>query len=101
MKITKNDKVKILVGKNKGKDGVVERVYPKDNTVLILGMNLFKKHVRKSEKMPQGGIVEVPRPLPVSNVGLICPSCKKVTRVGYKVEAGTKKRSCKKCQAVI
>lgn len=101
MKIIKGDKVTVLVGKNKGKEGVVERVYPKDNTVLILGMNLFKKHVRKSEKMPQGGIVEVPRPLPVSNIGLICPSCKKTVRVGYVVEAGQKKRSCKKCKAVI
>ena len=101
MKIAKNDKIKIVVGKDKGKEGVVEKVYPKDETVLILGVNQYKKHVRKSEKMPQGGIVEVPRPLPVSNVALVCPSCKKTTRVGYVVEAGLKKRSCKKCKAVI
>jgi large subunit ribosomal protein L24 len=63
MKIKKGDKVKVIYGKDKGKEGVVEKVYQKANKVLIPGINLYKKHIKKNEKMPQGGIIEVPRPL--------------------------------------
>lgn len=101
MKIKKNDKVTIQTGKDKGKQGVVEKVYPKQNTVLLTGLNLYKKHMRKSEQMPKGGIVEVPRPLNVAKVGLICPHCKKTVRVGYQIEAGKKSRICKKCKSII
>lgn len=101
MKIKKNDTVTIQTGKDRGKKGVVEKVYEKQNTVLITGVNLYKKHVRKSEQMPKGGIVEVPRPLNVAKVALVCPQCKKNVRVGYKVEAGKKQRICKKCNSII
>lgn len=101
MKIKKNDKVTVQTGKDRGKQGVVEKVYPKQNTVLVTGLNVFKKHVRKSEQMPKGGIVEVPRPLDVSKVGLVCPSCKKTVKVGYKIEGDKKSRICKKCKSII
>jgi large subunit ribosomal protein L24 len=97
MKIKKNDKIKVLTGKDKGKEGVVERVYSKQNAVLVTGVNLYKKHVRKSEQMPQGGIVEIPRPLNVAKVGVICATCKKAVKVGYKTEKGKKIRVCRKC----
>jgi len=97
MKIKKNDKIKVLVGKDKGKEGVVEKVYIKQNTVLVPGINLFKKHMRKSEQMPQGGIVEVPRPLNVAKIGVVCATCKKAVKVGYKMVEGKKKRVCRKC----
>jgi len=101
MKIKKGDKVRVIYGKDKGKEGVVEKVYQKANKVLIAGVNLYKRHIKKNEKMPQGGIIDVPRPLDVSKVMLICPKCKKPTRVGFLVDGKKKFRLCKKCQSKI
>lgn len=101
MKIKKNDKVTIQTGKDRGKSGVVEKVYPKQNSILITGLNLYKKHVRKSEQMPKGGIVEVARPLDIAKVGLVCPHCKMIVRIGYQIESGKKSRICKKCKSII
>lgn len=101
MKIKKGDKIKVMAGKDQGRDGIVERVYSKKDSVLVTGVNLFKKHIKKNEKMPQGGVVEVPRPLNVSNIMIICPSCKKTTRIGYQIKNGKKIRVCKKCESKI
>ena len=101
MKIKKGDKIKVITGKDKGRDGVVERVYIKGSKILITGINIYKKHIKKNEKMPQGGTVEVPRPLDVAKVILVCPKCKKTTRVGYVIEQGKKLRVCKKCKSKI
>lgn len=101
MKIRRGDKVKIIAGKDRGKEGMVERVYRKQSKVLIPQINVFKKHVKKSEEFPQGGVVELPRPLDVSKVMVICPKCKKPTRVGFLLERGKKFRLCKKCQNKI
>lgn len=107
MKIKKGDKIKITVGKDKGKTGIVEKVYKNSNKALMTGMNLYKKHVKKNEKMPQGGIVEIPRAMDVSKLSIICPKCAKSTRIGYKIEknlaaqAGKKIRICKKCNSKI
>lgn len=101
MKIKKGDKVKIIYGKDKGREGVVEKVYPRKRMVLIAGINLIKKHIKKNEKMPKGGIIEIPRPLDVSKVKLICPQCKKTTRVGILRTKGKKHRFCKKCKSKI
>lgn len=101
MKIRKNDTVIVIKGKDKGKQGAVERVYDGKNTVLVKAVNVYKKHVKKSEQFPNGGIIEVNRPLSVGNVMLLCPSCKKQTRVGYLVEGGKKQRLCRKCKKVV
>ncbi len=108
MKLKKGDKVKITIGKDRGRDGVVEKVYQNSNKVIVTGINLYKKHVKKNEKMPQGGIVEIPRATNVSKLALICPKCGKVTRIGFKIEknqpAGRqskKYRICKKCDSKI
>ena len=101
MKLKKGDKVKITAGKDKGRDGVVEKVYKNANKVIVTGMNLYKKHVKKNEKMPQGGIVDLPRTIDVSKLALICQKCEKVTRIGYKVEKNKKYRVCKKCDSKI
>lgn len=90
MKIRVGDFVRVMVGKDKGKESIVDRVYPKQNKVLLQGLNQYKKHMKKSDQFPQGGVVEVPRPLDISNVMLIAADGKTVTRVGYIVE-GTKK----------
>lgn len=101
MKIRKGDKIRVTAGKDKGREGVVDRVYPKSGRALIQKINIYKKHVKKSEKMPQGGVVEVPRPIDVSKLMLICPKCGKQTRIGYKIEKNNKIRICKKCESKL
>jgi large subunit ribosomal protein L24 len=101
MKIKKGDKVMICAGKDKGRNGVVDKVYKNAGKVIIAGMNLYKKHVKKNEKMPQGGIVDLPRPINVSKLALICPKCGKVTRVGYQIDKNKKYRICRKCDSKI
>lgn len=96
MKIKKGDKVKILLGKDRGKEGTVEFVLIKKSRVFVGGLNLYKRHVRKTGNA-EGGIIDIPKSLNVSNVGLICPNCKKTTKVGYEITKAGKVRICKKC----
>lgn len=96
MKIIKGDTVKILLGKDRGKEGKVEHVLGKEKKVFVNGANLYKRHVKKQGEV-QGGIIDIPKPFNVSNVSLICPNCNKVTRVGYKITGKIKSRICKKC----
>ena len=101
MKILTGDKVKILIGKDKGRDGEVILSIPKKNRIIVKGLNIYKKHI-KSTKDQKGGIIEKERALLVSKVALICPSCGKTTRVAYLIDkAGDKNRICKKCKALI
>ena len=95
-KIKKGDNVQILLGKDNGKTGSVERVLTKDGRVLVNGINLFKRHVRKFQGI-EGGIIDLPKSVNLSNVALVCPSCKKPTRVGFKITDDVKSRVCKKC----
>lgn len=96
MKIKKGDKVKILLGKDRGKDGKVEYVLGKNKRVFVGGVNLYKRHVKKQGTI-EGGIIDIPKSLNISNVALICPNCNKTTRVGYAMEGTEKVRVCKKC----
>jgi len=100
MKLKVGDTVKITGGKDKGRQGKIDRVLPTDTKVVIKGINIYKRHVKPQGKDKPGGIVEVERPLSVANVAIICSKCNQVTRVGYKVtKGGGKVRICKKCQA--
>jgi large subunit ribosomal protein L24 len=101
MKIKKGDKIRVMVGKDKGREGKVEKVYRKMKKVLVLNINTYKKHIKKNEKLPQGGRVDLPRPIDVSKVMLVCPKCGKTTRVGYSIEKSKKYRICKKCGSKI
>ena len=105
MKIKKDDTVLIISGKDRGRKGKVLEVYPKNDIVMVEGMNIRKKHVKPKKSGEKGQIVEMPGPMSISNVKLICPKCKKATRVGYKIEEekkGKKKyRLCKKCKEEI
>jgi large subunit ribosomal protein L24 len=101
MKIKKGDKIKVTAGKDKGRDGVVEKVYQSAKKVVVTGINIYKRHVKKNEKMPQGGIVEIPRAMDVSKLAIVCPKCGKIARIGYKIEKNKKYRICKKCQSKI
>jgi large subunit ribosomal protein L24 len=101
MKIKKGDNIKITAGKDSGKTGKVLKVLPSKNKVLIEGLNLYKKHVRPKNQGEKGQMVSVPRPIDASNAMLVCPSCGRAVRAGYKIEEKTKKRYCKKCSALI
>lgn len=101
MRIKKGDKIRVIAGKDKGREGIVERVYKKAGKVVIPGINLYKKHIKKNEKMPQGGVVEIPRSMDVSKIMLICSKCNKSTRIGYKLGKDRKIRICKKCESEI
>ena len=102
MKIRVGDKVKVRIGKDRGKVGVVERVYEKSERILVKGINVVKKHVKKSEQYPQGGKIEVNRPMTIGKVMVVCKSCKEPTRVGYVINKQRKKqRVCKKCKQVM
>ncbi len=101
MKLKKGDKIKVMIGKDKGRDGVIERVYTASNKLFVPGLNLYKKHVKKNEKMPQGGVVDVPRLIDASKVMLVCPKCGKPSRIGYETKAGKKSRVCKTCEKII
>lgn len=101
MKIKKGDKVKVMAGKDRGREGKVDRVYSKSNKIVIPGINIYKRHIKKNDKLPQGGIIDVPRMIDISKVMLICPKCGKTTRVGYKIEKDKKFRICKKCEGKI
>ncbi len=100
LKIKKGDKVKILLGKDRGKEGNVEVVIADKKRVFVSNVNLYKRHVRKMQEV-EGGIINLPKSMDISNVALICPNCKKMTRVGYKIEGTNKVRVCKKCQKEI
>ncbi|MDO8577090.1 MAG: 50S ribosomal protein L24 [Candidatus Daviesbacteria bacterium] len=100
MKIKKDDKVKVLLGKDRGKEGKVVFVLAKAGKVFVEGANLYKRHVKKQGQI-EGGIIDIPKPFDVSNIALICPNCKKVTRVGYTTVGNEKVRICRKCEKEI
>jgi len=101
MKLQKGDQVKIVTGKDKGKEGKVERVFTKENKVLIPDVNQYKKHIKAKTQNQKSEIITITKPLPVSSVALICPKCKKQTRVGYIVDKDKKVRICRKCSAKL
>nr|WP_319495607.1 50S ribosomal protein L24 [uncultured Desulfobacter sp.] len=102
MRIKKDDKVKVLTGKDKGKIGKVLKVVKKTNRIVVENINMVKVHQRPSQENPQGGIVEKAMPMDVSNLMLMCNSCVKPTRIGIKqLEDGKRVRVCKKCNQHI
>jgi large subunit ribosomal protein L24 len=102
LKIRKGDRVRVLTGKDRGKEGEVMRAIPAAGKVIVEGVNIARKHQRPTRATQQGGIIDRDMPLPVSNVALVCPSCGKPTRVGYKVDpSGQKVRVCKRCGGEI
>jgi len=101
MKIVKGDTVKVILGKDKGRQGKVIVSYPKKEQLTVQGLNLYKKHL-KGQKGQKGSIIEKERPLHVSKVALICPNCQKITRVGYQLDkSGAKYRICRHCKKII
>lgn len=99
-KIHAQDKVKILLGKDRGRNGKVVRVLTKTGKVLVEGINLSKRHVRKMGNI-EGGIIDIVKPIDISNVAIICPNCNQPARVGFSIKDDQKVRICKKCKKEI
>jgi large subunit ribosomal protein L24 len=105
--VKKGDTVLVLVGKDRGKTGKILAMLPREGRVLVEGLNIVKKHIRPRRSGEKGQRVEVPAPMPISRVMLVCPSCGKATRVGVRRTQpqehakAKRERICKKCSAVI
>ena len=99
VKIHKDDNVEVLAGKDKGKRGSVVRVFEKNGKVRVLvsGVNLVKKAIKRRSQQEAGGIAEVEAPLDISNVGIVCKKCGRPVKVGYKLDGDKKIRVCRKC----
>lgn len=97
-KIKKGDNVMVIAGKDKGKTGLIEKVFVSKNKVLIAGIAMAKHHLKPSKKDPQGGIITMPSPIAVSNVMMVCPHCSKPVRIAHRLSDTMKERICRKCQ---
>jgi large subunit ribosomal protein L24 len=102
MKIQKGDQVMVLQGKDKGKKAEVVRAIPDRQKVILEGVNVAKRHAKPTRATQQGGVIDKFMPVHISTVALICKSCDRPTRVGYKLEDGGEKvRVCKKCGSTL
>jgi large subunit ribosomal protein L24 len=99
MKIRKDDEVEVLAGKDRGKRGRVAFAYPATGKVIVEGVNVAKRHTKPRSATQPGGIIEKDMPIDVSNVAIVCKSCGKPTRVGYRFDGDEKVRICRKCEA--
>lgn len=101
MKFKKGDEVQVVSGKDKGKTGKIERLFPKLGKVIVTGINQYKRHTKARSQNQPSEIVTITKPLPVSNIQYICPKCKLMTRIGVAYENDKKVRICRKCGQVI
>ena len=102
LKIKKGDRVRVLTGKDRGKEGTVLRAFPDDGKVIVEGVNTAKKHQKPTRVNQSGGIIDKEMPIAVANVAIVCSSCGKPTRIGYRFESdGTKVRICRRTGAEI
>ena len=101
MKLKKGDTVIVTIGKDKGKKGKIESVFPSLGTVVVAGVNVFKRHMKKRDEKRPSSIIDITKPIGVSKLALVCPKCNQPTRVGYLVVKGEKERICRKCQQKI
>ena len=100
MKIKKGDRVRVLTGKDRGKEGVVMFALPAQDKVIVEGVNVAKKHQKPTKSTMQGGIIDKDMPIPAANVAVVCGACDKATRIGYRFTPdGEKVRICRKCGA--
>ena len=100
MKIRRGDRVRVLTGKDRGKEGEVMRAIPAEGRVIVDGVNIAKRHTRATRQTQQGGIIDKDMPIRVDNVAIVCSGCGKATRVGYRFDdQGRKVRICRKCKA--
>jgi large subunit ribosomal protein L24 len=102
IRLRKGDTVRVIAGKDIGDTGKVLRILAEKNAVIVEGINFVKKHARKTRDDRQGGIHEIEAPINVSNLMLVCPKCKKPTRIGHiRLSDGKKVRACRVCGEVV
>lgn len=101
MKLKKGDEIKVVTGKDKGKTGKIEKVFSKENKILIPGINQYKRHMKARSQNQPSEIITITKPLSVANVRLVCAKCHELTRVGFQIEKEEKIRICKKCEQKI
>lgn len=100
--IKKNDNITIISGKDRGKSGQVLKIFPKQDRILVEGVNMRKKHIRPKKAGEKGQTVQMPMPIHISNAMVVCKNCSKRTRIGKKILGnGVKIRVCKKCGSEI
>ena len=100
--VKKGDTVAVLSGKDKGKTGKVLRVWPEQGRALVERINLMKHFERKSQQNPSGGIIEREGPLAVAKLGVLCPKCRRASRIGWELATdGNKRRICRRCHEVL
>lgn len=99
-RLRREDTVLVMKGRDRGKSGVVRKVIPADSRVIITGVNMVKRHMKPRGPQKPGGIIEREAPLAIANVAVICTSCNKPARIGFRPQAdGRKVRFCKRCEA--
>jgi large subunit ribosomal protein L24 len=102
MKVIKNDTVLVISGNYKGKKGKVLKVFPKEQRVVVEGVNFIKRHTRPTQKNQQGGILEREAPVHISNLMVVCPKCGVPSRIGRKIlEDGKRVRVCSSCGEML
>ncbi len=97
--IRRDDQVRVMHGKDRGKTGRVVRVLPRDGRIMVEGVARAKKHARPSKRRQQGGIIDIEQFVDISNVQVVCKSCGRPTRIGHRFEGDDKIRICRKCEA--
>lgn len=102
MRFRSDDNVLVIKGRDRGKQGRIQKIHRSNNKVLVDGVNIVKKHQKPAQGVRQGGIIQKELPIPVANVMLVCTQCNKPTRIGYQFLAdGSKARVCRLCEEVI
>lgn len=101
MKLRTGDRVKIISGNDRGKEAKVLTVFPREGRIVVEGVNVRKKHVRPRAAGQKGELVRFPAPFASSRAMLVCASCAKAARVGYRLDSRKKTRVCKRCGAEI
>ncbi len=100
-KLRKEDLVQVIAGKDRGKQGKILKIDRNKSRVIVSGINMVKKAMKKKSQTDRGGIIEIEAPVHISNVMIVCKKCNKPVRAGYKVVDGQKKRVCRKCGEVL
>jgi len=97
MRLKKGDNVKIISGKDRNKTGKITHVFPEKDRIVVEGINVHKKHSRSKKQGQKGQIIQMPMPIHISNVMIVCSTCGKATRINIKKTEKEKIRTCKKC----
>jgi large subunit ribosomal protein L24 len=97
MRLRAGDKVKVISGKDAGKESRIDRVIPRKNQVIVEGVNTARKHQKQRGQTMQGGIIDKDMPIDASNVMIVCDDCGQPTRIGYRVDDKGKQRVCRRC----